>query len=209
MHDVLLVITRPRNILLARFQRRADSMHTRNNALFILINLSEDRCPNPRHDAHIHHRIGRVRQLHSDLRHRPANRAHRVGKHIHRAPAHRPSEELLQPLPHDERILPVIRGARRVLRKRADERAVFHSRNVIGSGASEKAPRPQLLIQLRKRARLDQLIAEKVILRLRAVDPVDAIRLRKIGHLFHPADQVFIRSRRCGDGGLGGNCLHR
>ena len=159
MHNVLLVIARPRHILLPWFQRRAHRMHARHHPLFILINFGKHRRPNSRHDPHIHHRIRRVRQLHPNLRHWPPNRPHRIGEHIHRPPAHCPSEKLLQLLPHHERIFPIIRRPGRVLRKRADKRAVFDPRHIIGSRARQKAPGPQLLVQLRECPRVNQLIA--------------------------------------------------
>ncbi len=89
MHNVLLVIARPRHILLPRNQRSANRVHARHHALLVLIDLRKHRSPDPRHDPHIHHGISRIRQLHANLRHRPTDRPHRIRQHIHRPPAHR------------------------------------------------------------------------------------------------------------------------
>jgi hypothetical protein len=186
--DVLLVIARPRNILLAGRERSPDGMHAGHNPLLVLINLCEDRGADTSHDAHVHNSVGAIGQLNANLRHRAADGAHRVGKNIHGAAAHAAAEELLELLPHDERVLPVVGGASRVLGQRADEGAVLNPGNVVRRGAGKEAARPQLLVEFGESACLDQLVAEEVVLGLRAVDPVDAIGLCEIGHLLNPAD---------------------
>jgi hypothetical protein len=109
--DVLGVILRPGNVLLAGLEWRADRVHARHNALGVAVNLCEDRSTDPRHDAHIHDRVGGVRELYTDLRHGRSDGAHRVGKHIHGAAAHGATKELLQLLAHDEGVFPVVGGA--------------------------------------------------------------------------------------------------
>src|ERR1700737_1492699 len=61
---------------------------------------------------------GRVSKLYANLRHRPPNGPHRIRQHIHSATAHAAAEELLELLPHYERVLPIVGGSGVVLRKR-------------------------------------------------------------------------------------------
>ena len=91
----------------------------------------------------------------------------------------------------------------------ADEGAVFDAGDVVGGGAGEEAAGPELLVELGEGAGMDQLIAEEVVLGLRAVDPVNAVGLGKVGHLFDPADEMFVGGWWGGDGGFDDSCLHR
>ena len=107
-------------------------------------------------------------------------------------PRMQPLNKPLQLPPHGERVFPVVRGARIVFRKRTDKRPVFHARHIVGRGAGIETARPKFLVQLGECAGLHQLVAELLILGLRAVNPMDACRLAKVCHLLDPADQVLI-----------------
>ena len=192
MHDVLGVVTRPRDILLPRRQRSADRVHAGHNAFGVLVNLGKDRSPDPRHDAHIHDGVGRVGQLHANLRHRRADRPHRIGQHVHRPSAHGAAEESLQLLAHHIRIFPVVGRAGVVFREGADEGPVLDPCNIIGRGTGIEATWPELFIQPKKGACIDQLLAKHLVLSVAAVDPMNMIRLRQVSHLFDPADEVLI-----------------
>ena len=114
----------------------------------------------------------------------------------------RAAEELLQLAAHLEGVFPVVGGAGVVLGERADEGAVFDARDVVGRGAGVEAAGPHLLVELEEGAGLDQLVAEQLVLCLRAVDPVDGRGLGELGHLFDPADEMLVGGRGSG-GGLG------
>ena len=112
-----------------------------------------------------------------------------------------PREELLELAAHGEGVFPVVGGTGGVFRERADEGAIFDAGYVVGGGPGIEAAGPELLVEAGKGAGLDEAIAEKVVLGLGAVDPVDGVRLGKIGHLFHPANEVFVGGEGCGDCG--------
>ena len=156
--DVLLLVARPGNILLAGRERRADGVHAGHDALLVLVDLLEHRQADARHDAHVHHDVGRIGELHADLRHGRADRAHAEGQHVHGAAAHAAGEELLELPAHLERIFPVVGRPRVVLRQRADEGAIFDAGHVAGIRARVIAARPQLLVQLDERAAGDHLL---------------------------------------------------
>ena len=56
-------------------ERRADAVHARHDALVVLVDLREHRQADPRHDPHADDDVGRVGELHADLRHRRADRS--------------------------------------------------------------------------------------------------------------------------------------
>jgi hypothetical protein len=121
--DILLLVARPRHVLRARAQRRAERMHAWDDAFEVAIDQLEDLLADPRHDPHVHDDVGRVGELDADLRHGRADRAHAERQHIHRAPLHAAAEKTFQCLPHGEGIDPVVRRAGGLLRERADERS--------------------------------------------------------------------------------------
>ena len=88
MDDVFLFVAWPRHIRLAGRERHADRVHAGHNALKVLVDLLEYRQADAGHDPHADDDIGRIGQLHADLRHRRSNRTHAVREHIHRAAAH-------------------------------------------------------------------------------------------------------------------------
>ena len=67
VNDVLLLVAGPGHVLLAFFQRRTDGVHARHHTLFRLVDLLEHFFSYARHDAHVHHDVGRVGELHADL----------------------------------------------------------------------------------------------------------------------------------------------
>ncbi len=196
VHDVFLLVAGPRHILLALGQRGADGMHAGDDAFEIGVDQLEDFFSDARHDAHVDHDVGRVGQLHANLRHRRADRAHAERQHIHGASGHAAVEEPFERLAHLERIDPVVRRSGRLLGKRADERAVFDPCHVAGVRAGEVAARPFLLVQLDEGAGRDHLRAERVVFLLRAVDPVDGGGLAEVGHLLDPLQQMLVFGER-------------
>ena len=53
--NVLLLITRPRNISLPGSKRRANRVHAGHNTLHVLVDFGVDRHPDAGHDAHVDH----------------------------------------------------------------------------------------------------------------------------------------------------------
>ena len=116
-------------------------------------------------------------------------------------PRMEPLEELLELAAHHEGVFPVVGGAGVVLGERADEGAVFDAGDIVGGGARVEAAGPELLVEPGEGAGVDQLLAEEVVLVLGAVDPVDGVGLAELGHLFDPADEVFVGGGGRLDGG--------
>ncbi len=121
-------------------------------------------------------------------------------------PAHAAVEELLQLFAHLEGIHPVVGGAGAVFRERADERAIFDARDIVGVGTGVVAARPQLLVELDQRAAGDHFGAELLVFFLRAVDPMDGGGLGQGGDFIDPVNQVRILAQRLR--GLLGGHLH-
>src|ERR1017187_2381315 len=69
MDDVFLWMARPGDVFLAAGERPADTVDARHYGLLILVDFPEDTQANASHDAHIHYNVGRIGELHSDLRH--------------------------------------------------------------------------------------------------------------------------------------------
>ncbi len=69
MHDVLFFVAGPGHVLLSAPERGADAVDARHDALLILVDLLKHRNADARHDAHVYHDVGRVGELHADLRH--------------------------------------------------------------------------------------------------------------------------------------------
>ena len=162
--DVLLVVARPGHILLPGRERRADAVHAGHDALHVLVDLLEDRQADARHDPHVDDDVGRVGQLHADLRHRRADRPHAERQHVHRPAAHAAVEQLLQLAAHLERVHPVVGRAGGVLRQRADEGAVLDAGDIARrrSGRSSSPARAPGSASMSVPA-LDHLGAERVV----------------------------------------------
>jgi hypothetical protein len=58
MNDVLLFVARPRDVLLTVHHRHTDAVHTRHDALDILVDFGEHLHADARHDAHVDHDVG-------------------------------------------------------------------------------------------------------------------------------------------------------
>ena len=136
MNDVLFLIAGPRHVLLPGLERRAHACACRGRRASSSLSISsKDRQADARHDAHVHHDVGRIGQLHADLRHGRTDRAHAERQHVHGAAAHGAVEQPLELPAHLERVHPVVGGAGGVFRKRADEGAVLDARHIAGVGA--------------------------------------------------------------------------
>ncbi len=208
--DVLFVVAGPGDVLLAGCEGCADGVHAGDDALFVFVDFGEDGGADAGHDAHVDDGVGGVGELDADLGHGRADGAHGVGKDVHGAAAHGcRGRGLLELLAHHVGVFPVVGGAGGVFGERADEGAIFDAGDVVGGGAGEEAAGPELFVELGEGAGVDELVAEEVVLGLRAVDPVDAVGLAEVGHLFDPADEVFVGGGWGCDGCFGGYCLHK
>jgi hypothetical protein len=167
-------------------------MHAGNDALDVLIDFAEDGQTDARHDAHVDDDVRRIGELHADLRHGRIDGAHAEREHIHGAAAHGAIKERLELAAHLEGVDPVVGGAGGIARERADEGAIFHAGDVACVRAGVIAPRPEILIELDESAGGDHLGAQRVVLFLRAIDPVDIGGAGKLRHFFHPAAKVFV-----------------
>jgi hypothetical protein len=201
--DVLLVVAWPGNVSFAWSQRRASGVHAGNDALLVLVDLAEDLEADAGHDAHVDDGVGRIGELDADAGHGGADRAHAVGQNVHGSAAHGAAEEGLELAAHDEGIFPVIGRSSVVPGERADEGPVFHASDVVGRGTGVETAWPKPLVEPCEGSCIDELLAEPIVLFLRAVDPVDCVGLAKIGHLFDPANEVLV----CRQGRLDGGCL--
>ncbi len=153
----------------------------------------------PGHDPHRGRDVGRVGQLDADVRDRRAEGAHRERHDVHRPPLHRALEEVAEQLAHLGRVAPVVVGAGVDLVGRADEGPVLDAGDVAGVGASEVGVGALGVGELLEGPRVDELLAEEVVLLGRAVAPVDRIRLRERCELLDPLEQLRVgRGRRVG-----------
>ena len=128
------------------------------------------------------------------------NRTHAEGQYVHDATLHAAAKKLLQPPPHNVWVFPIIGRPGAIARKRADERAVFNAGNIARHRASIEASGPALLIKTSKGSRINEALAEKVVLSLRTVNPVNGIGTAQLRHLLDPANQMFICRRWVFDG---------
>ena len=144
------------------------------------------------HDPHAHGHVGRVRELHPDVRDRRAERAHREGHHVHGAAAHGAGEEVGEHLPHLGGIAPVVGGTGVLLVLRADEGAVLDPGHVARIRAGQEGARPLGLGEGLEGPRLHQLVAQTGVLLVRSVAPVDRIRGGQLGGFLHPAEQFCV-----------------
>ena len=161
--DVLFVVTRPRHVLLAGFERRAYAVHARHDAFVVFIDLRINRHADARHNPHVHDDVGRVSELHAYLRHRRSDGTHAERQHVHRASAHRTVEHFLQTTAHRKWLFPIVGWASRIFRERADEGAIFNARHIRRMRARVIATRPKLFVELDKRAALDHLGLEHLV----------------------------------------------
>ncbi len=148
--------------------------------------------PDARHDPHVDDDVGRVGQLHADLRHRRADRAHAERQHVHRAARHAAAEEFLQLAAHLVGVHPVVGRPGVVLRERADERALLDAGHVAGVRSGVVAAGPEIVVQFRERARGDHLGTEPLVLFLRPIHPVHRGGAREFAHLLDPTQQVAV-----------------
>jgi hypothetical protein len=106
--------------------------------------------------------------------------------------AHAPGEEALFRGRPSHGFGPVVRRAGIDLALRADERALLHPSDVTGIRTCEEGIRPQLLVELDERSRLDQLGGKPIPLALGSVAPLHSIGLSEFGDLLDPFEELLV-----------------
>ena len=186
MDDIfVLLAARPAHILLAGSERRSDRM----DAGYEMPASAQDlphRFRHARHDVHADHHVRRVGQLDADMRDVRAERPHRERNHIQGPAAHAAVEELAQRRAHLPWIDPVVGGARIFLSLRADERAVFGARHVVGIREREERIWTKLGVEPLQHSRPDHLLAKPVVFFPRAVAPLNPGRFGQRGKARDP-----------------------
>ncbi len=187
MHDVLVLpVARPRDILLAGCQRRADRMQA-GNELALRAEHVEHLAAHARHDAHRHRDIGGIGNFHADMRDARSQRAHAEGDHVHRAAAHASREQPAQRGAHFVGRDPVVGRSGVGLVAAANKGAILDARHVAGIRAGEIAIAAFFRIEAFQCSGGDHLIAQIVVFPLGSVTPVDPLRLRQARNLGDPA----------------------
>ncbi|CAB5077020.1 unannotated protein [freshwater metagenome] len=163
VHDVLVLgIAGPCNIGLTGSERHANRMHTRNP--FTVTKNVECALTHAGHDAHVHCDVGRVAELHTNVRNRRTERPHRERHDIHRAALHGTGVELGHLDAHFSRRTPVVRGACIDFVFGADVGAILNASNVAWVGECEVAVRTLRFVQRAEGATFDELCAEALVL---------------------------------------------
>ena len=138
-----------------------------------------------------HRDVGGVGELDADLGDRRAQRAHAERDDVHasgRASRRRTCRRARSRMSAGSRQLLV--GPASSLALRADERAVLDPRDVARIGARQVRVRPLGVRELLERSRLYELSAQRVVLLRGAVAPVDRRRLRQLGDLLDPGEEL-------------------
>src|SRR5690606_38365663 len=130
VHDVAIVrVTGPGHVganveRIANRVQALDEGHIAQNVKYAVTDA--------RHDAHAHHHVGRIGQLHADLGDVRAQRAHAEGDYIHRTTSHAALEQAFELIAHGIRLFPIVGRAGVYLVFGADESAIFDASDVAG-----------------------------------------------------------------------------
>jgi hypothetical protein len=151
--------------------------------------------------------VGGIGDFKADVGDRRAERTHREGDHIHRAALHAALEHAIQRLAHDGRLFPVIGRAGVFFFGGADVGAVFNTRHVGRVGEGQIRVRALFLVEFDQRAGFYHFGTQAVILFLRAIGPMDSVRLSQFCDFGNPFFQGFVFDvvgciQRCGHGGV-------
>ena len=156
--------------------------------------LFQGHLSHARHDAHAQDHVEGIGQFDADLGEGGACRTHEVGDDIHRAALHRAGAVSAELVIHGLGSHPVVGGPGIFLHLGADEGALLHARHVVGFGAMIITAGELLLIQSHENPLAHGLLRQRRPLRLRAVAPVDLVRLAELDLGFDPGDQGLVLS---------------
>ena len=196
MRDVLAVrITGPRHVRPASASGIPPSGSTARMAVRPSVERS---LPHPGHDPHRRRHVGRVGQLHADVRDR-ASRAvpSRTGPRTSCGPASTPRTAARAPTA-SSRGPPVIGRARILLPPRTNERALLHPGHVRRIRPRQIRVGAPTLVERLERSGPHQPVAQPPVLLHRTVTPVHPIGPGQGRHLLHPSPQPGVRSRSRG-----------
>ena len=213
VNDVLGGIARPGHVLLASGQRLAHRMHAGHEVAVFAEHVVHGPA-HTRHQPHVDRHVRAVGQLHADVRDVRTQRTHRERHHVHRATAHAAGKQAAQRATHLRRVHPVVGRTGLLARGRADEGAILDARHVRRIGPGQVGVRALLRVEPLERTRRHHLGAQTVVLRLGAVAPDHARRLRQARDLADPGQQPLVPDPR-GRGKvgrsvrLGGDGTHR
>ncbi|CAM5432942.1 hypothetical protein CVAR21S_01569 [Corynebacterium variabile] len=193
--DVLGVVARPGDVLLAGLQRGADGVEA-TDELAGGVDLVEGGLAHAGHDTHGQHHVGGVGELDPELELLGSWDLDPVlaERHdVHRAALHRTLVVLGHLLLHRGRRSPVVGRAGALLLLGADEGAGLHAGDIGRVGAGEVAVGPLLLIELDQSAGVDEFLGKSVAFLHRAVNEHDLRRLEKAYRVSDPLQQFLIR----------------
>ncbi len=177
--------------MIARGQRCADRVHA-GYEFAVRAEHVDHLAAHAGHDAHVGHDVGRVGDLDADLCDVRAKRAHAERDHVHRAPADTAVEQPVQDPVHLARFHPIVGGAGVVFVDAADVRAILDACDVAGIGEGEEAVGALFLVQSDVGAGFDETFAQLVVLFLRAVAPMNCVRLAQGRHFVDPVAKLFV-----------------
>ncbi len=167
MHDEAAI-----GIQLTNGVQSAHEVAIRRNAL-------QSGASDARHDRHIQHNVGAVRNLDAAARQRRVDRAHAVGDDVQGPLMHTATEQV----PHLDvsflRIHPMIVRAGVVLGARADVGQMLDAGDVAGVRAGEMAAGEEVLVESLKLPVAQQLRGQVANLLVGAVAPMHGTRLRQ------------------------------
>ena len=198
VNDVLGRAARPLHIGLTGFQRCTHGVHAGHKGAVHAQHVVY-RAAHTRHDALVHRHIGAVGQLDADVGNVRAQRAHGKGHHVHGASLHTAVEQGflaviagLQQGAHLGRGHPVVGGAGVFFILTADEGAVFHAGHIAGVGTGQETVGAFGRVKALEGAGVNQLLAQALVLFLRAVAPVNRLGFAQGGHFGDPGDQARV-----------------
>ena len=179
-------------------ERRADAVHAGDDALDVTVDLAEHRQADARHDARADDDVRRVGELHADLRHGRSDRPHAERQHVHRAARHGAAEQLFQLRRISYGFTQLLVGPAPSFDSEQTKVRCSTRATSLAIRAGVVAAGPQVLIQRDERAALHHLAAQKVVLLLGAIHPVDRARPGRGRASSRPseADGYFWRAAR-------------
>ena len=172
-------------------------VQTANEIVGDIAEVLESLCAHTGHDIHIQDNVDGIRHLNANLCKRRTDRTHAVRNDVHGSALHHAVIKRRQLGIHFLRIHPVIRRACVLLLTSADKGSVFHTSNVIRTGAMIQASRIFILIEGIKLVGVTirqsgNLCCQLIQLFLGTVDPNDLIRLAERDHFLDPLVDIRV-----------------